>query len=78
MKPAAAFLALAIVLLPDLASACAVCFSGSAQTRGAFVATTILLTVLPLALVGGFLWWLRARVEEVDQVRGRVREGALR
>jgi len=68
----AVFLPLVTLLLPDLASACAVCFSGTAQTRGAFVATTILLTVLPLALVGGFLWWLRARVQEVDQAHRQV------
>jgi len=53
---------LAVVALPELASACAVC--GAAveddQSRIAYLVTTAVLSVLPLALFGGFLLWLRA------------------
>ena len=55
----AAFLA----LVPELAHACAVC--GAAldddQGRVAYLVTSAVLSVLPLALLGGFLLWLRAK-----------------
>lgn len=48
-------------LLPVLA--CATCFSGDG--RGAFLATTALLSLLPLALIGGGVWWVyRQHVSE--------------
>ena len=54
-------LLLALVALPELASACAVC--GAAveddQSRVAYLVTSAVLSVLPLALLGGFLLWLR-------------------
>ncbi len=48
-------------LTPRAASACAVCFSGTDETRMAFMLTTIFLTALPLAMVGSFAFWLRGR-----------------
>jgi hypothetical protein len=44
---------------PAAAQACAVCFSGSPRIRLAFFNTTILLSLLPLALIFGGLWYLR-------------------
>ncbi|MFQ5514580.1 MAG: hypothetical protein ACE5FG_09070 [Myxococcota bacterium] len=49
------------LLLPRSAAACAVCFSATEQSRQAFLGTTIFMSALPLALVGGALWWLRSR-----------------
>ncbi len=55
-------IALAIVLSPQLASACAVCMTGKEdETRVAFIVTTAFMTFLPLGLIGGFVWWLRRR-----------------
>ena len=54
------------IALPRIASACAVCFSGRDETRLAYVLTTVLLTALPLALLGGFLWWLRRRARALE------------
>ncbi|MFP8879760.1 MAG: hypothetical protein AAEJ52_11355 [Myxococcota bacterium] len=52
-----------IPLLPGLARACAVCFSGrSDETREAFIATTAFMTFLPILLIGGVVWWFRRRV----------------
>jgi hypothetical protein len=51
------------VALPRLASACAVCFSGSDDTRFAYLFTTALLSVLPLAVLGAFVGWARWRVK---------------
>ena len=62
----------ALWLLPDLAAACPVCFqTTSEENRLAFLVTTALLTLLPLAAVGGlgaYLWWA-ARRREVSRSR---------
>jgi hypothetical protein len=39
--------------------ACAVCFDFSAGSRAAFFATTALLSLLPLALLAGLIWYIR-------------------
>jgi hypothetical protein len=58
---AAAVCALA-PLLPQAARACAVCTSGREDdTQRAFLLGTILLSTLPLALIGGIALWLRRR-----------------
>ncbi|MCP4501360.1 MAG: hypothetical protein GY822_15485 [Deltaproteobacteria bacterium] len=44
--------------------ACAVCFDSKGENRWAFIGTTALLTFLPLAIIGGTVWWLRQRVLE--------------
>ena len=52
---------LALVALPEWAAACAVCGAGldDDQGRVAYLITSAVLSVLPLALFGGFLLWLR-------------------
>ncbi len=58
----ASVIALAVVLSPQLASACSVCMSGKEdETRIAFIVMTAFLTFLPLCLIGGLVWWLRRR-----------------
>lgn len=51
----------ALLGLPEWASACAVCGAGvdDDQSRIAYLLTTAGLSLLPLALFGGFLLWLR-------------------
>ncbi len=56
----------ATAVFPDVAHACPVCFDRDDEARLAFLATTGLLTVLPLGLVAGTGWWLRKRVREVE------------
>ena len=49
-----------LLLIPDIARACAVCFSGKEETLEAFYITTVLLTLLPiimLVLIG--IWLVR-------------------
>jgi hypothetical protein len=53
--------------LPRVAPACAVCFSGRDESRTAYVLTTVLLSALPLLLVGGFVWWARRRWRALQQ-----------
>lgn len=54
-----------IALAPGAAEACAVCFSGREEGRAAYLATTLLMTLLPLGLIGGLVWWLRRRAAEL-------------
>ena len=65
-----AALALPVWLFPEMAGACAVCFSGRDETRAAFLATTLLLSVLPLAMVGALVFWLRRRALALERQAG--------
>jgi len=55
-----------LLVLPDTAHACAVCFDPRAENRFAFLATTVFLTVFPLSMVGGVGLWLRKRARELQ------------
>lgn len=58
----------AIVASPQLARACAVCMSGREDdVQFAFLATTAFMSVLPLMLIGGVVWWLRRRLREMEE-----------
>ena len=51
----------AATLWPAIAQACPFCFSGSPRVRMAFFLTTILLSLLPLAMIGiGIAWVVRS------------------
>jgi hypothetical protein len=62
MRIAAFALAVLLLLAPQVGHACAVCFSGREDARAAFLVTTILLTLLPLGMIGALVLWLRQRV----------------
>jgi hypothetical protein len=61
---------LALVAVPELAAACAVCGAGvdDDQSRIAYLITSGVLSVLPLTLFGGFLLWLRQRARRQSGV----------
>jgi hypothetical protein len=50
-----------LLLAPELAHACAVCGAGADedQSRTAYLLTTLVLSALPLGMLGGVLLWLR-------------------
>jgi hypothetical protein len=56
----------AIAALPDVAHACAMCFSGSEESRKAFFVTAAFLTLLPLGMVAGAATWLRSRARSAE------------
>ena len=71
-----AVVALAL-LLPRVASACAVCTAGrDDETRLAFLLTTLFLSVLPLGIVGGAVWWLVRRSRRMAQESTPLRPSA--
>ena len=47
------------LFVPSLACACAVCFSGSPKVREAFFNMTVMMSLVPLALLFGGVWALR-------------------
>lgn len=61
MKATLALALLGLATLPETALACPVCFDRDDEARVAFLATTGLLTLLPLGLVAGLGVWLRRR-----------------
>lgn len=58
---------LLMVVLPDVALACPVCFDGRDENRQAFLATTAFLSLLPLGMVAGAGLWIRKRTRELDE-----------
>ncbi len=59
------FAILFILGVPGIANACSVCFSGREETLHAFYLTTVLLTVLPLALLSSIGYWLYTKYRHV-------------
>ena len=61
-----AFALALLALLPDLASACPVCFDARDENRQAFLATTVFLSLFPLGMVATVGLWVRKRSRELD------------
>ena len=57
-----ALTAVAVLLVPALAHACAVCGGGNPANRFAFFASTVSLSLLPLGLFAAAFLWLRPRI----------------
>ena len=82
MKRIAPFFMALFVLaaLPEAVFACPVCFDRDDESRIAFLATTGLLTFLPLGMVLGTTLWLKKRAREMGEeqdsadVDGRSRD----
>jgi len=54
-----------VVLLPEAAWACPVCFDSSDENRQAFIATTVFLSLLPLGMVAGAGLYVRKRSRDL-------------
>jgi hypothetical protein len=61
------FLVLIAMSTPAAASACSVC-GQNGPGQGNFLVPTIFLSLLPLAMVGAGLLWLRRRVRAMERV----------
>ena len=59
IRRTASALALAAKLLPAAALACPVCSQSTERNANAFRGTTALLSLLPLTMFAGGIWWLR-------------------
>ena len=70
---------------PASALACPVCgFVGTSDNTWAYQAMSAMLTLLPLAMVGGIVWWLARLAARADtelptpSYKARARPGAVR
>ncbi|HTO09472.1 MAG TPA: hypothetical protein VMR86_20645 [Myxococcota bacterium] len=71
----AAVLVLAASSLPATALACDSCIAASSSAvQWAFITASIFLSVTPLVVVGGFVWWLvrRARRMAAEEATGVI------
>ena len=59
-------LLLSAMLLADAASACSVCYGGAEESRKAFLFTTVLLSLLPVGMIGTLAWWIWRSAREDD------------
>jgi len=55
-----------LAVLPDAASACSVCYGGDEESRKAFLFTTVLLSLLPIGMIGALAWivWRSAKAAD--------------
>ena len=71
MRAAAASLAVLVLTLPAQVLACPVCSPGRDDaTRQAFFDTTIFLSLLPLAMFGGLIYWVVRRIRASEALDG--------
>jgi hypothetical protein len=59
--------AAAAVCVADWARACPSCASPLEENRQAFVDTTIFMTVVPLLMIGGLVFWIRRKAQHMEQ-----------
>lgn len=57
---------------PSVALACPTCIAANEANRDAFLGTTVLLSLVPLAMFGGFLAYLLYRAVQRASVADRV------
>ncbi|MBL8950352.1 MAG: hypothetical protein JNK82_06225 [Myxococcaceae bacterium] len=50
-------------LIP-LVLACPVCGQASEETSAAYVAMTVVMSLLPLSAIGGLVWWVARNMRE--------------
>jgi hypothetical protein len=68
---------MALCLCPRLALACPTCFNATADNRLAFIVTTIFLSLMPLAFIGGGVYTLRRLTREAAARDAAAREAEL-
>jgi hypothetical protein len=57
---------LLVLVLPEAAWACSVCGFGEDGSRGAYLSMTALMSVLPVAIFFGFVFYVRKRLREIE------------
>ena len=77
MKPLFAAIAIVVVLaLPGVASACDNCLAAQDDAvQAAFAIASVFLSVTPLGMIAGFVWWLRRRTQKLqaEEAAGVIR-----
>lgn len=55
---------ISVFIAPQAVEACPVCFSAKEGSREAYLLTAVLLTFLPLGMIGSLLFWLRKHLQK--------------
>ncbi len=72
MKSFTTAVAFALATLPaQQAVACAVCFSGRDESRVMYLLTTIFMTLIPIAVLGGGIYWVVKKATATDSAPPR-------
>lgn len=53
-----------MLLLTQLVLACPVCGQPTDQNQAAYIAMTVVMSLLPLTAVGGLVWWVARQMRE--------------
>jgi hypothetical protein len=61
MKPVKMIAAIAILLSPVSGWACSACMAGDPKTAGTYLGMTVMMSSLPLVIIGGLGYWLWRR-----------------
>ena len=61
------WLLLCAALLPESALACSVCSAGNDESRKAFLFTTVLLSMIPIGMIGTFAWWIWRHAQQAEE-----------
>lgn len=78
MSPRLRPLILCVLLaVPKAALACPVCWNPREDSRLAFFWTAVLMSLLPLGLTGGLIFWLRRRIAAMSQALPEERRSEL-
>ena len=70
--------ALMVTLLSSPAFACAVCGAGYDPAKGSYVVMSVIISLLPLAMLGGILAWviIRSRAAAREEAAAQTTEPA--
>ncbi|MBN1204765.1 MAG: hypothetical protein JXB05_07565 [Myxococcaceae bacterium] len=71
-------LAAGVLLLSSAASACPMCMSTQESNRAAYIAGSLLLTLLPLGMLIGLAVYLRRRMREQEREDDAARTATAR
>lgn len=71
------FTTTALLLGASVANACPVCMLADPKTAGTYLSMTLMMSALPLAMLGGLIYWLKRRYSAPPAVARARRENTL-
>jgi hypothetical protein len=53
-----------LAAIPSTLNACSACIVADPKTAGTYLSMTLMLSTLPIGLIGGLIYWIRRRYSE--------------
>lgn len=66
----------ALAMIPAVAQACPACMVTDPQNAGTYLGMTLMMSALPLGMVGGLAYWLWRRYSQAARASSRPRKAA--